>query len=767
MKDKTLTYLDYFKLIELIKGYSNTPYIDDALPDIKPLYDIREIEERQGKIEALMDVIRWDGPLPLSGIPDIRDILKKLSVKNMCLEAGELLMLSDFLRATEGIGGFLRRAHAKSGYGDSIIDGLKPIPQISTRVTRTINGEGLIEDTASYELSRIRSDLFLLRERIKRQLEKIMARESVNQVVQDTYIAIRNGRYVIPLKPNFNQFLKGIVHDYSHTLKTSFVEPLESVEMNNSINMLQEEEREEERRLLTELTDFIRTHTQEIERQLLLVKEIDLYHAFALFSIDFSCVRPKVTEGGAIYIRKAYNPFILISKREQAVPIDIEMDEEKKAMIISGPNAGGKTAALKTIGLISLMAKTGLFIPASGIPRVPIYKHVFALIGDEQDISTDLSSFTAHMMAIKDIYEKAEGGDLILVDEIGGGTEPQEASAISMAIIDAFVEKGCRIVVTTHLNLLKAYGYKNPFAINVATAFDTETKRPLYRLTYGMAGYSNAIHVAKGIAMPEGIIEKSYTYLDKQELMLNELVASLESAKRKVEEELKDIEEKKKEIKRRLEIIDSMKKEHLRRFELRCSEKILELEAQLEEIKREAESADREALKKGMERVKVLKKRYVKKEEGKEEEIKIGDYVDVKNMGMYGQVVDIEKDGQTYDVLVGNMRIKVKKEYLRKTAKPKVYKTPGYNIKPPEGEKTFEEERDIPELNIIGLRVDEAIKELDRFVDKAVVQGVQKIRVIHGIGTGRLMGAVKDRLEKARYVDRIESRGGVTVVNLR
>ena len=210
------------------------------------------------------------------------------------------------------------------------------------------------------------------------------------------------------------------------------------------------------------------------------------------FSTEFDCIRPEISNDGSIDINNARNPFIAISKKEMTIPIDIKLDKKKDIMIISGPNAGGKTAALKTIGLLSLMSQAGLFIPASGRPRLPVYSNIYAIIGDEQDISMELSSFTAHMMSIKDIYNKIKGGELILIDEIGGNTEPQEASALSMGIMDTFVDKGCKIVVTTHLNLLKAYGYSRPFAINASTVFDPESMEPLYKLTYGMAGYSNA-----------------------------------------------------------------------------------------------------------------------------------------------------------------------------------------------------------------------------------------------------------------------------------
>ncbi|HPP07224.1 MAG TPA: hypothetical protein PLW88_07615, partial [Syntrophorhabdaceae bacterium] len=461
-----------------------------------------------------IEIIKWDGPVPIYNTAEITEILKRLTIKDAVLELKEVVQIADFLRSCQDTLNFLKRAHNKKDFILQLIERIKPLRQVYQKIIKTVNSEGFIEDTATYELSRIRTELYIHREKIRKLLERIMEREQVRPIVQDSYISIRNNRYVLPLKPNFNQVLKGIVHDYSHSLKTSFVEPMECVELNNAINILENEEKEEEKRILRELTAFIAKYASDLEENFKVIKELDLYSSIALFSIKFNCVRPEITQNNELDIKDAINPFIYLTKKEKTVPVDITLKSDKKAMIISGPNAGGKTAALKTIGLISAMALSGLFVPAKGKPKVPLFSGIFAIIGDEQDISMELSSFTAHMMTITELYNKARGNELILIDEIGGNTEPQEASAISMAIIDAFVEKGSRVIVTTHLNLLKSYGYTKPFAINVATDFDHETMTPKYRLNYGLAGYSNAINVAKKISVPSRIIEKSYEYLN-------------------------------------------------------------------------------------------------------------------------------------------------------------------------------------------------------------------------------------------------------------
>jgi len=763
MVDKTLSYLDFLKLLNIIVQYSSTPFVHDLIAGIRPLKTCAEITERQEKIDALLEVIKWDGKVPLSDIPDIGDIVRRVFIRDSVLEAQELLLTAGFNRACDDILSFLKRTHNKKPFISELLERIKRLTALHTKISRAINIEGYIEDSASYELSRIRADLFMLRERIRKQLEKIMEKEPVRPIIQDFYISLRNNRYVIPLKPNFNEVLKGIVHDYSHTLKTSFVEPVECVELNNSINILIDEEREEEKRILRDLTESVRESAQDLKGNLAAIQELDFCHSIALFAIEYGCTRPEVTENmGGIDIRNAVNPFIVISKKNETVPVDITMGSDKRVMIISGPNAGGKTAALKTIGLLSVMAKSGLYIPASGTPVIPLFSNIFALIGDEQDITMELSSFTAHMYAIKDLYNHADGDELVLIDEIGGATEPQEASAIAMGVIDAFMEKGCRVVVTTHLNLLKAYGYTRFFAINVATAFDMDSSKPLYKLLYGTAGYSNAIHVAKNIGVPSKIIEKSYEYLGKQEYMLNSLISSLETEKKNMVEERKELTGLKEEFKKRLSLLKEKREEYIQKVEEKCRSRLSEMEIEIEEIKKEVAKKERASITRSKGKLKNLRKRFLREEIPEEEKIAIGDFVKVKTLGSSGYVIDEDREGESCEVVIGNVRTKIKKVYLHKI-------TP--EGRPPQINPIQIDVQKIeaPQLNIMGLRVEEALKELDIFIDRAMVQGVPSVKIVHGIGTGRLMQAVRSHLSDAGYSKKVrgdEKNAGVTIVEL-
>ena len=762
MTDKTLEYLDFLKLLSLLQQFASTGFITDRISELRPLTNREEIQERQSRIGAVLDVIKWDGPIPLGDMPDIRNSLGQLALADYELETGDFLPISGFLSACSGVTAFLKRVQKKNDYVDTLAEGIKPLREVAARIRKTINDEGFIEDSASYELSRIRADLYQVKERAKKSLERIMERDEVRPVLQDNYIAVRNGRYVIPLKPNYNQYFKGIVHDYSHSLKTSFVEPLEVIDMNNSTSVLEKEEKEEEKKILRELTEWARRHLDDMEVSLELISDLDFYHSLALFAAKFDCIRPVIDTGRTIEIIGARNPFIVQSKGDRTVPIDIVLTEGKQAMIVSGPNADGKTVAMKTTGLLLAMAATGLFIPARQTPRMHLFPAIYAVMGDEQDITMELSTFTAHVEAIKNVHEHCRGGELVLIDEIGGGTEPQEASALAMAIIDAFVEKGCTIIVTTHLNLLKGYGSSHDFAINVATDFDPKGMKPLYRLIYGMAGLSNALKVAENSGLPAQIIEKSYSYLGKQEYLLNDLLKGLEKEKKEAEKERRAAIQYREDARKRMEALKDKRDEYLKGVEERCAAKVIELEFELEDIRKEVAKKDRESLKAAKERTAAARKRYVPEQKSQQgTEVAVGDYVRVRTIGKEGHVTGIDEQKRIVEVAVGNMHMRINRDYVEKAGSA--------SNKPEERPRVEVAAIETPEVNVRGMRVDEAIEEIDRFVDRAIVHGTSQLRIVHGIGTGRLMTAIRDHLSGAGYIKEIrkdERNSGVTIVEL-
>ena len=768
MSDNTFLYLDFFKLLDILKSYTQTPYSKEEILNLRPFQDIEQIKKRQEILSEVYDLIVGHGKPPLSQIPDMGQILRKLSVGNSILDPKEFLIVADFLAKIRNLVSFLKKAPKKGNYISQLLESINQLPEVEKRIRRTINAQGFVEESASYQLFELRRELHIKRERIKKHLEKLMENERLRSLLQDNYITLRNGRYVIPMKPNFNQAIEGIVHDYSHTLKTSFVEPIECVGLNNEINILEKMEKEEEERILKELSSYINGYLGSIKRNIELVKELDLFCSFSLFAIDFDCVRPEVKESGDLYIKDAINPLLRVFKGDRVVPIDIILKENKSALIISGPNSGGKTVALKTIGLLILMAYSGLFIPAKGVPQIPIFRRVYALVGDEQDFLKDLSSFTSHVLAIKAMYEESEGGELVLIDEIGGGTDPQEASALSMGIIDAFVEKGCKIVVTTHLTHLKSYGFMKDFAENVACAYDEEKMVPLYKLVYGVVGMSNALHMAKSIGFPKHLIDRSLDYLGKQEYLFSSLVRSLKKEKEEVEKEKEEILRLKASLSEKIREIEDKKAEVQRKIEEEFRSKVNAIEAQIEEIEREIAKRDRVSIGRAKEMLEGLK-REVKVEnldKKGEEELKVGDLVRIKSLGSIGYISDLPDDSGQYEVVIGNIRTRIKRAKLEKVSD----RIGNLYVKDSPDVKVFSDKVDDWKLNIRGMSVDEALESLDRFMDKAILNGVNKIRILHGIGTGKLTSKVREYLSKSTYVTsfRLDDKNpGITIVELK
>lgn len=753
--DNTFQVLDFLSILEILKSYVSTPYGEEEIFKLRPVYEIENIKERQEILDEVFRVVEAYGKFPISGTPDIREILKKLSIEDSILDPKEFLLISDFLDVIYGLQLFLKRLSNKGRYLRSVLENIDPLLDLSKRIRKTINKEGFVEDGASFELSEIRRELQLKRMRIKKHLEALMETEKVRTLLQDSYITIRNGRYVLPMKPNFNQALEGIVHDYSHTLKTSFVEPIECVPLNNEINILVRREKEEEERILRELASQVSRYSDVLTKNLEVIKKLDLFCALSLFAKEFDCVKPNIQLSGDLYVKSAVNPLLRKYKGDGVVPIDIILEEKKGALVISGPNAGGKTLALKTMGLILLMAYTGMYVPAQENPQIPLYKRIYAVIGDEQDLSRDLSSFTSHMCAIKEILNETEGGELVLIDEIGLATDPQEASSLAMAIIDAFVEKGCKIVVTTHLGQLKAYGFLKEFASCAACAYDSERMLPLYKLEYGKIGMSNAIQVAKKVGIPEKIIEKSLEYLGKQEYMLNTLCESLNREK----EEVIRIRSA---LRKRFDLVKQKKEEILRRFEERLEKRLKELEEKIKEVEVELKKRERSAIKKAKEVLESQKKKDELSDFG-QVELKIGDMVKVKSLGTIGYISDYPDSSGEYEVVIGNIRTRIGKEnllLLEERKKKKDFIGVSVNAEKIKDWK----------LNIRGMGAEEAIEQVDRFLDKAILEGIKSVVILHGIGTGKLLSKVREYLSQSKYVVNFridEKNPGVTVVELR
>lgn len=763
MLESSLSYLDYFRFVDLIKSFTRTSFGRELASGLRPIFDLEEIQKRQILVQEFLDFVEIYGRPPVEFDSDIREIIGKLSLEDLILDPKEFLSIAYFLGSVQDVISFMRKVQKKGESINDLIGRLNPLPEVSKRIRRIVNEKGVIEDWASPSLMEIRRELYQKRMRVKRYLENLMEKEAVRSMLQDFYITIRNGRYVIPMKPNFNQVLDGIVHDYSHSLKTAFVEPYDCVQVNNEINVLEKEEKEEEERILKELGSFVRTYLGDLNDNLKVLAELDLLNAISIFSEKFDCLMPELKSGGDLHIEGAVNPILKLYKGDSVVPIDIVIEEEKKAVIISGPNAGGKTVALKTIGLLTLLSYLGFPIPSKNRARIPVFRGVYALIGEEQDLSKDLSSFTAHIKGIKEIVDEVRGGELVLIDEIGGGTDPQEASALSMAIMDRLVERGCKIVVTTHLNQLKAYGFTKEFAKNVACAYDYERMIPLFRLVYDTFGMSNAIHVARSVGLDDSIIDRSLAYLGQRDEILRSLIEDLKRKSLELEKEREELLRIKGTLSSKIAVLKEKKDEILKKFEERMRSRFARIEEILDELEEELKKKERVVVAQVRKRFDTLKKNLNLSQT--DFSLDIGDPVKIKSLGTLGRVVGIDESKDEYEVSAGNLRLRVRKKDLIKVEVKHDGKKEGEmevkvkNIEPPDWE-----------LNLRGKTKEEAIEDLERFLDRALLHGITKVKILHGIGTGKLMSAVKDYLSKSKYVSNFkldERNPGVTLVELR
>lgn len=762
MPESSLLALDFFRFLELVKSYTKTPLGADLVGNLRPLTKLEEISKRQELIREFIDIAKLYGHPPVDFTSDVREIVGKLSLGDFILEPKEFVLLVSFLKTVEDIVTFMRKVPKKGPNLTDLVSRLHPLPDVSKRIRRTISENGHIEDWASPSLMEIRRELYQKRMRVKRYLESLLERENVRNLLQDTYITMRNGRYVIPMKPNFNQALEGIVHDYSHSLKTAFVEPYECVPLNNEINVLEKEEKEEEERILKELGSFVRLYADQIEGNLKVLAEIDTLNAISIFSDNFNCLFPILTHQGDLFIEGAVNPILKLYKGDRVVPIDIIIEEERRAVVISGPNAGGKTVALKTLGLLTLISYLGFPIPSKSSAKIPVFNGIYALIGEEQDLSKELSSFTAHIVGIKEIIENVKGGELVLIDEIGGGTDPQEAAALSMAIMDRLVEMGCKVVVTTHLNQLKAYGFTKDFAKNVACAFDYEKMRPLYRLVYNTAGVSNAIHVARSVGLDESIIKSSLSYLGQKDEILTSLIEELKRKSAELDREKEEVSKLKETLSSRILSLKEKKDEILRKFEERAKARFSKIEEIMDSLEEELKKRDREVLAQVRRKMDSLRKTL--KFEESDLSFEVGDLVKIRSLGTLGRIIGLDGAKEEYEVSVGNLRLKLKRKDLIKVD-GKYKEEPVREI-----EVKVKEEPPKWELNLRGKTKEEAIEDLDRFLDQATLRGITKVRVLHGIGSGKLMQAVRDYLSKSRYVSSFkpdEKNPGITIVELR
>jgi len=772
--DVTAESLAYLELPEVLKEVAlhaqSVPGKGEVLRAV-PEGEVDRIQAQLDLVSELVEMIGLQDSLGLNDLLPMEGILSKLENKASILDSEEILAVADVLAVAAVVQDKLAGLDARFEILRRAAAGFRPLDQLRNRMAEVLDEHGLVRTSASRRLAEIRERSRAMRRRIHGTLENVVNDKDLSRVVQEDYVTLRNDRYVILLRPEFKGLLHGIVHDHSRSGASVYVEPLDVVELNNKVASLMDEEREEVRRIFKELTDKTRSFVPEISANYNLLTRLDAFQARALYALRTRSISPELVDEG-FRILSARHPLLPEAGEDAVVPMDVIQGASTRASVISGANMGGKTVALKIAGLFPLMVRCGIMAPAREGTEINPFNRIMADIGDEQDIRSRVSSFSGHMQRIKAIIDQASHGDLVLLDELGGATDPAEGSALAMGIMDELINRGARVVVTTHLTHLKAYALGREEVKNVSVEFHPETLKPTFALLYDLPGESHAIMTAERMGIPARVIDAARRYVEKGAggtsrliSMLREKISETERLERELAAKQRDMEKELAQIRMdREEIVEGFRKEA--RGLIRGAEKeIAELQRSLKRgrlkeprIPREELTGIKAELERGLGR--PLEPELTRP--------RVGAMVKVKTLGKAG-IVRALLDNEQVELTLGNMKIRADLDDVvildQHVGKKSSSKKEQIRI-------------DIPlatprrEVNVIGLRVDEAIPVVDRAIDDAVLGGLSSLNIIHGKGTGRLKQAIRDHLSshslvRSFCVAELHMGGeGVTVVDL-
>lgn len=787
MNDKVLHVLEYHKIINMLENRATSAPGKKMCAELRPCAEPEEISLSQTETADALTRLFQKGGTSFGGNKDLGMSLRALEV-GRALSVPELLKIASLLENTARIKAY-GRTDKEDAAVDSLaeyFDGLEPLTPLSSEIRRCILSEDEISDDASPNLKRIRRSIGLTNEKIRSQLNSIV-NGSNRTYLQDAVITMRNNRYCIPVKSEYKGQVAGLVHDQSSTGSTFFIEPASVVALNNQLKELGIQEKEEIEAILADLSMQAAGHTETLARNQKLMTHLDFVFAKASLAMDMNATKPLFNTDHYISIRKGRHP--LLDKRN-VVPIDIHLGREFDLLVITGPNTGGKTVSLKTVGLLTLMGQAGLHIPALDRSELSVFTEVYADIGDEQSIEQSLSTFSSHMTRIVSILKNADENSLCLFDELGAGTDPTEGAALAIAILDHLHGRGIRTMATTHYSEIKVYALSTPFVENACCEFDVETLRPTYRLLIGIPGKSNAFAISSKLGLPDGIISAAKSQISEQNESFEDLLANLEHSRRTIEKEQAEIEAYKEEVKglreklqAKQEKINESRDKILRQAHEEARTILQEAKEVADETIRSFQKAGPNASMKELEqsRQKIrgkisekneklsLNKSQAQKTALKPNQLRLGDSVKIVSMGLKGTVSSLPDSRGNLFVQCGILRSQtnikdlilidddiITSPVMKKTGTGKIKMSKSLSIS--------------PEINLLGKTVDEALSELDKYLDDAYLSHLTTVRIVHGKGTGALRKAVQGHLRKVKYVKSFhlgeygEGDTGVTIV---
>jgi DNA mismatch repair protein MutS2 len=780
MDDRSLKLLEFYHLIDILKEYSVSPLGRKRCEALRPSKDLPLIQSRLAEVVELKKIFETEGEIPLRGLKDIEGIFQKLEVEGSVLDARELLDFYEQVVLCRGLRRFFQRLeNVRVPRLQEKISKLSSQKTLEKEILQAVNIRGEILDRASVALLDIRRRLGGVREKAKGVLESLLHQENLQTIFQEQLITIRNGRYVLPIKSDAERRLDGIIHDHSQSRMTYFLEPFQVVPLNNDINLLIGEEKEEEYRILADLSDKVRGERQNLWNDFEILGELDLLYAMAKLSIRLKGVSPLLNEEGKVEMKEARNPLLSLQRETQVVPITLRMGNGYRILIVSGANAGGKTVALKTLGLLTLMVQSGLPIPVAEGSQVGIFQDIFAVIGDEQNIEENLSTFSSHLLHVNQILEKASPRSLVLLDELGVGTHAQEGCALAMGFLDRFRERGASVVVTTHFDRLKTYGYLHPEVENVAVEFDEKTLEPKYRLAYGSSGLSNAFLIAEKLGISAEVLGAARMHQDGSDEEVRLALETLGSLKRNAERErleaLKMREEAGLERQRLKKIMETIKERRLEIYakaEEKARKAIQKVEEELKEWvrHRKEEKAPLSLRHKELQEIKnkFLPSFSKKGSSAMQGGLKVGERVRIESLRSDGILTSVVKPLNRAEVVTDKAKVTAPLSEIVQVTEEKE--------EPAQKSQTFLKgavEEPSSQLNVIGLSVEDALSQVDKFIDQALLHGLEKVQIVHGVGSGRLRNAIGQYLKGHRAVksfspgETLKGGRGITIVELR
>jgi DNA mismatch repair protein MutS2 len=784
MEKHTLHVLEFDKTLELVAGFATSEAGRERVLGLSPLDSRAEALTRLAGVTEMRRLLEWGKSPPLSDMVDARPALARSAIPGAVLDAASLLDVWAAARAGRLVRAFLSQVREDCPRLWDIASRLTEHRELEKAIDRAVDEDTNVKDDASPALGKIRQGKARVSARISKALSNILKREGVGSHLQESIVTIRNGRYVVPVKAESRGKVAGIVHDTSQSGATVFIEPMETVELNNSLRTLELEEKDEILRILRELTDAVRAEAAALEQDMAGLCDIDTAYAGARFSLEYGCSEPQVNESGNTVIVGGKHPMLVRQAKTDpsfaVVPLDVSLSDGRRGLLITGPNAGGKTVALKTVGVLTLLARTGFHIPCEDGTDIDLFEKVYADIGDEQSIELSLSTFSSRMQNVVNILSNADGRTLVLLDEAGAGTDPLEGAAIARAVIEDLLEKGAVVFATTHHTSLKVFAHENELIENASMEFDGRKFRPTYRLIQGIPGASHAFEIAGKLGLEHSIIGRAKEYCGGETVKFEDLTRELLEKMKSLEERRSTVEAGKREL-------DEMRAEHEKRLaEIREHDRDLKRQA-LKEAKSIVDSARRKA----QQYVRELKARQADAEEvrrlesemrGEAErlaeaaeqmeeartplpEIRVGDRAFVKPLASDGVIMSLPDSRGRVEVLVGSLRAEISVEDLfeaetrevKRAAQPVVY-----------------EPKEVPsEISVRGMTAEEAWEEVDKYLDGAVLCGYPSVRIIHGKGRGILSKRIREmlsshpRVRSFRFGDYYEGSTGVTVVELK